>query len=1557
MKKICAILFAGLLSIVSVCVSAQVSQLSYTFDDGSPAFAVINMDGDNPSYNLSVTDGILQVDVNKAVNDWSLLQVYNIELDLSSLSTLQFMVRSQGGAPIKFSFQDYNNVSVSVTHTPTTEAEMEFVFIDLTSTFESNAEFQGNNIQAFKIEISNGWTVTTEDVIYFDYIKLGFTEPLPAGGTSFEESFDLGMPAGISSDTKYTASVTDEALLVDVHKEARWQPFEIGLGASFDFSANPVVNMLIRSTEPMMLQAFLFDEDGGGFKNIFVDAQYDHWDLVVSGSEFRQAKVLPDDDYTLLSFDFSDATGDKVDFSKVISLILCANGTAATFDGDFYIDHIWIGEGVQKQAYIGQLDHISMYKGNTGEKKILIPEVKNASAISVSGAASLIQNAAVEAITYTNVTENQFPQTYGYTYLTFEPVANATGTDTITLTATGEGDFADAVEKFALTISDNFDPEIAAFPDELAITGVENTVMVTGLSDGDKDAEQDLSFIVTSDNAAVIDAATVDYTQGFKTAHLKFTPLIAGTANLTVEVTDADGGTTSEMVKVDVFDELNGVPMVDQAEEISLVNTEGAGTVTLTGISDGDGMTQDLTITAVSSDEAILPNPTVTYTQGETTAILTLDPVDTEEGAVTVTVTVADAAGNASNNGDKSYDMVFTVNVIPPSLTGYVVDLTSPDVLSLFGASGTYTLSIVDYDGAKAMKVVMNSKSTWDGFILRHPELNLVDYPFVSYEVYTESADKDPNEDNATLYHWNYYYDVNGERCILNTNDHKFEAPIGQWTQMAFDYSQPGDMSNNDGVPIDASRIDYLLFNMHNTPGGWPFTEINATCYIRNIKLGDQAEIPDPIIYTTIDETPDQAAFEGAEDFEVTLTGISNGQGGTENVTVAVASSNTSVAADPSVGTIQEDGTVVVTVTPGEPGLAVMTVTVSADGAEDAEMTFMVRIASNDASEFYNVFIDRGEKRQTIRGIGAFYNNPLWTDLFINEMGASAVRLGIISNQWEPVNDNDDPNILNMDGFNYDAFDWQYMRDMKAAGVEYFILTSWSPPAWMKRSMTTDHTNQAITWELTDNILEPYYYEEFAESMVAVVKAFKEEADIDIFAIGLQNEPFFNEPYASAILGPDQFAELIEVVGDRFVAEGLDHVGFYMPEQVFGQNTYSNIQYINAIKASAKADAYTDYVGVHGYDGTGIDSDFPNYNGWRNLFSNANSGDNPKELWMTETHIGYENFSSAMAFAGALHGSLWAGNITLWTNWGFGDVQLTRNAPNSTFYATKQFSKYVRPGAVRVETETDYSKLLVSAYENEDGNFVVVVINHDFNPVAARVSGPGLPDTYQAIRTSSQENAVEIGTYKLGDGPTLFAPRSITTLINNDPLVLTMDTPENVEIYNTDGEQEVILTGISDGLGGVANLTLTYELEDASIVENVSLGEISGSGEAIFTFSPAAEAVGQTKVTLTLEDGDGHTRQDAFYIVVSDPPVGGVSDVEGRYMRVYPNPTNALLHVELPESGQATFSLMDISGKVILQQQADGNHAVLDVSGVEDGLYILKADGESGVMLEQVIIQ
>jgi hypothetical protein len=105
----------------------------------------------------------------------------------------------------------------------------------------------------------------------------------------------------------------------------------------------------------------------------------------------------------------------------------------------------------------------------------------------------------------------------------------------------------------------------------------------------------------------------------------------------------------------------NGPPTLDPIGQVPTRHpAAGSFTVPLTGITPGPEPLQTVTVTAVSDNPAVLPNPSVSYANPATTGTLTLSPTGTE-GTATVTVTVDD--GETVNN---TVQRSFQVTVVQP---------------------------------------------------------------------------------------------------------------------------------------------------------------------------------------------------------------------------------------------------------------------------------------------------------------------------------------------------------------------------------------------------------------------------------------------------------------------------------------------------------------------------------------------------------------------------------------------------------------------------------------------------------------------------------------------------------------------------------------------------------------------------------------------------------------------------------------------------------------------------------------------------------------------------
>jgi O-glycosyl hydrolase len=269
--------------------------------------------------------------------------------------------------------------------------------------------------------------------------------------------------------------------------------------------------------------------------------------------------------------------------------------------------------------------------------------------------------------------------------------------------------------------------------------------------------------------------------------------------------------------------------------------------------------------------------------------------------------------------------------------------------------------------------------------------------------------------------------------------------------------------------------------------------------------------------------------------------------------------------------------------------------------------------------------------------------------------------------------------------------------------------TPWSPPGWMK---TSDN--------MIGGTLKDEYSPALANYFVKFIQAYG-KAGVPISYVTPQNEPLNAPTWPGMSLTPAQETTLIQQMGSAFAANklttkilGWDHnwdVPSY-PESIFNN--------------SATAD-YAVGSAWHIYSGTPI---------YQTLAHNDYPG---KEVYLTEATGGDWQSSKQVAFHDAMDTWLvnatrnWANGVMLWnialdpnkgplnadTN-GIGicrglvtiDPKTGGVTYNADYYALAQVSRFVKPGAHRIYSNTFGAGSVEDvAFQNPDGSKVVVAYN------------------------------------------------------------------------------------------------------------------------------------------------------------------------------------------------------------------------------------------------------
>lgn len=635
-------------------------------------------------------------------------------------------------------------------------------------------------------------------------------------------------------------------------------------------------------------------------------------------------------------------------------------------------------------------------------------------------------------------------------------------------------------------------------------------------------------------------------------------------------------------------------------------------------------------------------------------------------------------------------------------------------------------------------------------------------------------------------------------------------------------------------------------------------------------------------------------------------------------------------------------------------------------------------------------------EHQKIQGFGAFGgikaywdSPPFYTDAFINyfldDLGATIVRTNIF---WdlEPENDNSSSSELDLSKFNYGAGSnlvrqLPYYRALKEAGLKKLIATSWTPPDWMKVHDDPDRipeecyncNNCAIgdsRRKVCGGRLDPRYYGEYAEYLVAYVKILKHEADIDLYGISIQNEPYFANPFESNVVLPEEYGRLLNVVGRRFRQEGLKtHI--FGPEHMAEWSWGVQQNYVKNVFQNGENTPFLDIYAVHGYV-DGVAPDYGSAEGWTALKNNI-SDVYDKPLWMTETSGYAQTHEGVMELARSMYLALRFGNISAWVYWSVSGEPgsefsiMANGEPTVLYHASKQYFKYIRPGAIRIDASSNDPEVLTLAFKNSsEGSMTLVLINTGEVAKETVLNISPRPAEFNVYRTSASENTANVG--KATDAVSLPA-ESITTLVGYGSSGPSIDEVPNQYLFvGEEGTIAIPLTGISDGNGGTVNIEVVSS--NMAIVPTHEVEYHYPAGEGMLVLHPDTSGPGKSVITLKLTNTNEVAATDfgfssaetSFHVEVIDVVTGAKKNKQfDPEVSIFPNPVeNGTVKIDLP--GQGTDRSVRISNMLgtcvfsIDPLDALNDQLVVDTHRWKPGIYLVRVSvGERNIFHKLVV--
>jgi len=274
--------------------------------------------------------------------------------------------------------------------------------------------------------------------------------------------------------------------------------------------------------------------------------------------------------------------------------------------------------------------------------------------------------------------------------VTYRPSTNFFGTDQFTYTVS-DGQGGSATGMVSVIVSPvNQPPTLGPLSNvTLDEDAAPYTVNLTGITSGATHESDMLTVTASSSNPGLMTNLSVSYTSPNATGSLSFGLVTNAFGTATIRVAVSDGQASNNLVSrlfTVTVNPVNDPPALDPLSNLTLKEDAPPQTISLTGITSGAANENDtLTVTASSSNPALVTNASVSYVSPNPTGSLTFTLVTNSVGTADITVTVND--GQASNN---IISRSFSVIVNPPVLTTVSIERQSNGsiVLRFHEASG-----------------------------------------------------------------------------------------------------------------------------------------------------------------------------------------------------------------------------------------------------------------------------------------------------------------------------------------------------------------------------------------------------------------------------------------------------------------------------------------------------------------------------------------------------------------------------------------------------------------------------------------------------------------------------------------------------------------------------------------------------------------------------------------------------------------------------------------------------------------------------------------------------
>lgn len=437
-------------------------------------------------------------------------------------------------------------------------------------------------------------------------------------------------------------------------------------------------------------------------------------------------------------------------------------------------------------------------------------------------------------------------------------------------------------------------------------------------------------------------------------------------------------------------------------------------------------------------------------------------------------------------------------------------------------------------------------------------------------------------------------------------------------------------------------------------------------------------------------------------------------------------------------------------------------------------MLFLSAVAgvrAQASGERSQITLNPTERHQFIQGFGVNFTSPYFRDdqkamfdMLIKDLGATMFRVVpyLVYSNWEEVNDNNDPNVMNWEYYNerystpvWEA-SWNALRFLNSRGIRPVIALMGPVPDWMVDDHWSPPKHKVCQPDSKQFALKPAMYDEFAEMVVSMAMYARAKAGVDFEYFSPFNETDCYPPEGPRI-DPEEAPKVLAAVARRLKKEGLGDIKLTPADQAVITNDY-----IGPILADPELMKQVGAFTLHTYGENSVgpqvervqNSSYAHVPVWLTEYGDLNDQDKTAENdWkkfslasnrraLTALNQG----ASAVFFFDAFDDyEECARRLTFYGLFRSADHLYS---PKKRYYATRQLYHFVPPGSHRIGATANIPGLTISAFHDGNTAKVIVVGVKEGGPNKVAVTLPrsaGAVDSWELYMTTRTADCVKVG--------------------------------------------------------------------------------------------------------------------------------------------------------------------------------------------------------------------